>query len=104
MGLCFEDRNRVQIESISSHGLECPDTALAKQDIKVPFTQDILGAHQKVFDRGCHTSLQHDRKPGSANLTEQREILHIARSYLQTIRVFTNQLEILGIHDLSDDG
>src|ERR1700751_1660800 len=103
MGLCFEERNCVKIESISSHGLECPDTELAKQYIKVPFTQDILGSHQKIFDLGCHTSLQHDRKPGSANLTEQREILHIARSDLQTIRVFTNQLEIFGIHDLRDD-
>src|ERR1700740_1181312 len=104
MSFGFEDRNCVQIEGISSHRLECPDTALAKQDIKVSFTQDILPPHQKIFDRSCHTALQHDWEPGSANLAEQREILHIARSDLQAIRILTDQLEIFGIHYLRDDG
>src|ERR1700733_1630101 len=104
MSFRFKDRNRIQIKSIPSHGLECPDTALTKQDIKVPFTQDILCAHQKIFNRSRHSALQHHRKLGSADLTEEREVLHIARSNLEAISVFTDQLQIFGIHHLRDNG
>jgi hypothetical protein len=104
MSLAFQDRHGVEVERIAGHRLKGPYATLAEQHVKITFAQDILGAHQKIFDRCRHSTLQHDRQVCPPHFPQKREILHVASANLQTVRVRADQLQILGIHYLGNDG
>jgi putative Holliday junction resolvase len=104
MSLGLQDWHCVQVERIARHRLESPDAALTKQHVEVAFVENVFGTHQKVLDRRRKSPLQHHWKFASANLLEQREILHVASADLEAICVFLDFFEVLCIHYLGDHG
>src|SRR5436309_10357948 len=79
--------HNAQIESISRVIGKRANASLAEDNIVIPFSQDVLGRHQKFFERGGHAALQQDGLAGSAGAPQKRKILHIAGSDLDAVRI-----------------
>jgi hypothetical protein len=81
---------------------EGPDAALAQDHLIIALREDVLGRHQELLERRRHPALQHDRLPRLACALQQREVLHVARSDLDRIRIALDQIEALEVHGLGD--
>src|ERR1700736_3427547 len=100
----FEYRNGVQIQRISSHCLEGSNSPFAEQNVKITLAYNIFGAHQQVLDRGCHASFEHYRKFSAADFSQECKVLHVPGADLKTVSIFTDQIQILRVHYLRDNG
>ncbi len=84
----FTDQgNNAQVQSVAGGPFESPDASLAEDDIGIAFSEDIFGRGEKFLDGGTHAALEQDRVTGLANLLEQIEVLHVAGTDLQDIRI-----------------
>src|SRR5918992_5557069 len=103
MRLLLQDGNRTDVEREAGRLLEGPDPALAQHDLRVPFADNVLGGHQQLFDRGRWAALQKYRLLGSADLGEEREVLHVPRADLDDVGGLDHRLDMPRVHELGDD-
>ena len=92
-----------EIERVAGVIGEGAHAALAQDDVVVALAHDVLGGHQKFFQRGGDAALQQDGLAGASGALEQREILHVAGADLDDIGVLVDQVERFVIHRFGDD-
>ena len=56
-------------------------------DVHVAAGEDVFGRKQPLFDRRRDAALQQDRCARVAELTQKREVLHVARADLEDVRI-----------------
>ena len=79
------------------------DAALAEHDVVVPGVRDVLGREKPLLERRAHPPLQEHRAALPADRTEERRVLHVARAYLQHVRVLTHERDGLRVEHLGHD-
>src|SRR5437868_11647128 len=99
----LDDGNRGDIQGVARVGLEGANAALAEDDLIISAGHNVLGGKQQLFESGRDAALEQDRLAHLAQLTQQIEILHVARAYLENIYVRQHQLDLRDLHDFADD-
>ena len=94
--------NRREIEGIAGLSLKGLDAALAQHNVGIAAREQILGRQQPLFDAGRRATLEQNRLVNLGEPAQQVEVLHVARTYLQHVRVLTDHLDVFGPHDFGD--
>ncbi len=92
-----------EIERVAGVVGEGPHSALAEDYVVVALAHDVLGRHEKFFERGGDAALQEDGPAGSSGALEQREVLHVSGADLDDISVLIDQIERFVIDGFGDD-
>ena len=101
--LCFQDRDRVQIERVSGHRLEGADASFTKQDVGVAFAQDVFGAHEQVVDRRAKASLEQNGQATAAHFLKRAKFCMLRAPICRQSAYLFDDRQIARVHDLSDD-
>ena len=99
----FQNRNRAQIERVTSSGIKRADAAFAQDHVRVALVQDVFRAHDQIINRGAESALQQHRKPAATDLFQKRKIVHVTRADLKAIRIFFDHRQIARVHDFGHD-
>src|ERR1700678_161697 len=99
----FGERDSGKVKRIPHTGVEGLDPTLAKSDLIVPSREQVLSRQQPLLHRGRWTALEQNRLLGRRQPSQQGEVLHIACTDLEHIRVLTDQIDVFGTHDLGYD-
>src|ERR1700674_5450665 len=99
----LDGRHNAEIERVASVIREGAHSALAQDYVVASLAHDVLGGHEKFFERRRDAALQEDRLAGASGELEQREILHVAGASLDDIGVLVDQVERFVIDGFGDD-
>ena len=88
-----------EVERVARVVVKRADAALAEDDLLVAAGHDVLGAHEQLLERAGQTALEQDGLAQLAELTQEIEVLHIARADLNDIHIL-EQRQMLHAHDL----
>jgi fructoselysine-6-P-deglycase FrlB-like protein len=98
--LGFQDGDRSHVERVACCGLEGSDSALAEDHLAVPLAHDVLGRHQKLGDGRGEATLQEHGALHPPHLGQECEVLHVAGTDLENVRVLGDQLHLARVHHL----
>ena len=65
--------------------------------------EDVFGCQEPLFDSCRHTTFKEHRFFHTSNLVKQHVVLHVTRTNLENIGVFTDHGNISGGHDLGNN-
>src|SRR6266404_6023325 len=99
----LDGRHDAEIECVAGVIGESPHSALAENYVVVALAHDVLGGHEKFFERCRDAAFQQDGFAGASGALEQREVLHVAGADLDDIGVLVDEVERLVIDGFSDD-
>src|SRR4030042_1130271 len=85
MAETLDDAYRSDVHGEADAVLECPYAALTQYHLLIAFCQKVVGCGQPFRDGGGKPSLQQYGMSHLSQLLQKREVLHIARAYLQYI-------------------
>ena len=100
----MDDRHGADVEGVAGRRLERADAAFAQHDVEVAALRDVLRCHQPLFDGRLHAALEHDRLARLADCLQQPEVLHVASADLQHVGVGADEVDVVRVDDLGDDG
>src|SRR6266403_1922392 len=103
MAETLDGRHDAEIECVAGVIGESPHSALAENYVVVALAHDVLGGHEKFFERCRDAALQEDGLAGASGALEQREVLHVAGATLADIGVLVDEVERLVIDGFGDD-
>ena len=103
VGFFFGDRHGGKVERVARVGFECPDAALAEDDLGVSMGEKVFGGEEPFLDALAHTALEQDGLAGLRALDEELEILGVARADLQDVGRGGDMLDITLAQNLGDD-
>src|SRR5258708_38198471 len=89
----LDRRHDAEIECVAGVIGESPHSALAENYVVVALAHDVLGGHEKFFERSRDAALQQDGFAGASGALEQREVLHVAGADLDDIGVLVYKIE-----------
>lgn len=98
----LEHGHRREVERIARVVVKRADAALAEDDLLVAAGHDVLGAHEQLLERAGQAALEQDGLAQLAKLTQEVEVLHIARADLNDVHIL-KQRQMLHAHDLGHD-
>ncbi len=84
-------------------GLEGANAPFAEHHIVVAARQDVLRREQQLFDGGGNAALEQHRLARQSKLTQQVEVLHVARAYLKNVHIREHEVDLRDLHHLADD-
>src|SRR5439155_22505951 len=87
---------------VACSGLKGANATLAENHIHVALAEDVFRAHDQIVDCGAESPLEQDRQPAAAHLFQEREVVHVESSDLETVSVFFDHGEIARVHDFAD--
>ncbi len=97
---------RREVQREARRRLERPYPPLAQDHVLPALFGYVLRRQQPLFDRRREAPLEDDAVVGPgdrrADALQEREVRHVARAYLDDLRVLHDELYILGVHDLGD--
>ena len=96
--------NGGQRQSESSVTLEGADTPFAKHDVRISLIQNVFGSQQQFVHSGAGAAFEQDRSIGISDCLEESIVLHISGTDLQNIRVFCDEIDVIGRHDFGNNG
>src|SRR6185437_7720327 len=99
----LEHGDRGDVHGVARVGLEGADAALAKHEVVVAAGEDVFGGEQNLFDGGGDAALEQAGLAHVAELAEQVEVLHVARTDLEAVDIGEHDLDLRDLHNLSDD-
>src|SRR6266446_8452 len=99
----LDGRHDAEIECVAGVIGESPHSALAENYVVVALAHDVLGGHEKFFERCRDAALQEDGLAGASGALEQREVLHVAGANLDDVGVLVDEVERLVIDGFGDD-
>ncbi len=102
VGFFLQHRDRRHIEGVAGGCLESPYAALAKDHLIVAVGHDVLRRHEQFLDGGGESPLEEHWFPGAAHFGQQGEVLHVAGTDLEHVRVLSHQVHLPGVHHLGD--
>ncbi len=88
-------RHAGEIESVPKVWIEGADTTFAEHHLVVAACQQIFGCEQPFLPCRCRAAFQQDGLPKLTEAAKQREVLHIARAYLDHVDMFRNDFNIV---------
>jgi hypothetical protein len=92
-----------EVERVAGKIGERSNASLAQHHIVITFGEDVFRGHQEFVERGGHTPFQENGLFGVAGALEEREILHVARSDLDNVRVLLDEVERFIVDGFRDD-
>ena len=92
-----------KVEGVARVVVEGADAAFAEDDIVIALGHDVFRGHQELVERGAESALQEDWFFRVAGVLEERKILHIARTDLDDVGVFLDEVEAFVVHGFGDD-
>ena len=99
VGHLFEHRHRRKVQRVAHARFKSTDAPLAEYDVRVSFSHDVLGAHDKFFQGAGQPALEQHRHIQFADRFEQLKVLHIARADLDHIDPgFQKKRDVGGVH------
>src|SRR6201992_185137 len=99
----LDDRDGGDVHGIAGIGFESANASLAKHHIVITAGQDVLRRKQQLFQGRCNAALEQHRLAHQANLAQQIEVLHIARTHLENVNVGKHEIDLRNFHDLADN-
>ena len=99
----MEHRHGREIEGIARIIREGTDAAFAEDDALVAAGHDVFGGHEEFLQRVGEAALEEDGLVRPAELSQQIEVLHIARTDLDDVHI-GKELQIAHVHELRHDG
>ena len=77
------ERDDVEIEGIARVVVESSDPALAQDDPRVAFGEQVFGRHEPFLERRGDAALEEHRTAELSQSLQESEVLHAARPYLK---------------------
>src|SRR5439155_10602768 len=96
-------RHRCEVERVTRMLRECANASLAKYDIVVALSHDVLGCEQPFLECCSHPALQQHGQLGSACSLQERKILHVASTDLNDITVLFDQIDMRFFNSFGDN-
>src|SRR6266403_1570506 len=103
MAETLDGRHDAEIERVAGVIGEGAHSALAENYVVVALAHDVLGGHEKFFERCRDAALQEDGLAGASGALEQREVLHVASADLDDVGVLVDEVERFVIDGFGDD-
>ena len=103
MGLFVDDGHGGKVQRVAGVFFKRADAALAEDDLLVAAGHDVLGAHEQLLEGAGKAALEQDGLAQLAKLTQEVEVLHVARADLNDVHIL-EQGQVLHAHDLRHDG
>ncbi len=76
------DGDGVDVKGVARVFFECANAALAQHHPRIAMTENVLSAHEPLFDEAAHASLEQDGMLRAADGVQQSVVLHVARADL----------------------
>src|SRR6185369_15763952 len=95
--------NRREVESVSCVLRKGANAALAKNDLVVALSHDVLRRKQPLVERRGETALEQYRQFRSACPSQEREVLHVARANLDHVAVTFHEIHACFVECFGND-
>src|SRR5439155_23517600 len=99
----FHPGNDRKVQRVPGKIGERAYAALAEHHVVISFRQNIFGSHQEFIERGGHPPLKQNWPLGTSRALKKRKILHIARTDLDYVGIFLNQIKRFVVDGFGDD-
>src|SRR5579872_2952575 len=97
----FHDRNSRNIQGIAGISFKGADSTLAHNHFIIATRHQVFGGEQQLFNGGGNSTFEKDRLAYLTQFTQQIEVLHVARPYLEDIHVRQHKRNLRYLHDLA---
>ena len=99
----FDGRDDGEVERIAGKIGEGADTAFAEHDVVIALGENVFCCQEEFVKSSGHAAFEKNGELGAAGAFEEREVLHVARTDLDDIGVFLDEVEGFTVDGFGDD-